>query len=269
MHAVIVGLGSDIGREIAYRLQRDGWKVSGTARSYAMWHTADDTEVPTIRLCDLTDRAQVDEAVDMLREPWDLLLFAAGTYEPLGAFMQCDEHEWERCLTVNALAPLRMLRRMYPLRRIGASVAFFAGPNPNRANPTYSAYMAGKVILHKAVEDIQAECDAAGDDLRLFILGPGLTRTKMLNETIRAGTRAGWYERVKAFLASGEQGTSFDDIYAMLRKCMEGTWAKGRNIHVKDNWRMMPQRDGMPARWADDTFKLRRVEHSEARTGAQ
>lgn len=234
MRAIILGISSDIGRDIAIRLKAEGWEIAGTYRSYGAWHTGDDIE-PQAHLvpCDLGDRASIEDAAAVMQGGWDLLVVAAGTYEPLGTFWTCNADDWEMCVQVNALGPLRFLRLMYPSRRPGASVCFFAGPNPNRANPTYTAYMAGKAVLHKACEDIQAETP----DLKLFILGPGLTRTKMLDQTIKAGERAGWYHRVKEFLASGEQGTSFKDIYDMLRVCMESDWSRGRNIHIKDNWR--------------------------------
>jgi NAD(P)-dependent dehydrogenase (short-subunit alcohol dehydrogenase family) len=216
--AIVIGLQSDIGREIANRLLRDRWLVRGTTRLS----------------CDLASRASVEDACHRLQGPWDLFLVAAGTYEPLGPFFSTDIEDWEMCLQVNALAPLRLLRRLWASRTAGAQVCFFAGPNPNRANPTYSAYTAAKVILHKLVEDLQAEYP----ENKFFILGPGLTRTKMLNETIKAGVRAAYYDRVRAFLESGEQGTTFDDIYAMLRACMAGD-AGGRNVHVKDDWRLL------------------------------
>lgn len=250
MRAVILGISSDIGREIAERLLRDGWEVAGTYRTYHAWHTGDDT-APRAHIvpCDLGDRAQIEQAAHWLGSPWDLLVVAVGTYEPLGPFMQCDADDWEMNIQVNALGPLRFLRLMYPSRKFGASVCFFAGPNPNRANPSYTAYMAGKAVLHKACEDIQAE----NADMKFFILGPGLTRTKMLDQTIKAGEKAFWYPRVKAFLESGEQGSEFEDIYKMMRVCMDVEWAKGRNIHIKDNWAGIKGLD-------NDTFKLRRHE---------
>lgn len=234
--ALVIGLGSDIGRECAMRLVRDGWEVEGSTRLG----------------CDLSSRASIDDAASRLQGPWDLFLVAAGTYEPLGRFFDTDVEEWEGCVQVNALGPLRLLRRLWYSRRPGAAVAFFAGPNPNRANPTYSAYTAGKVILHKLVEDLQAEYP----ENKFFILGPGLTRTKMLKQTVNAGPRAAYYERVLAFLASGEQGSEFDDIYGMLMACLEGD-AGGRNIHIADDWR-----GGLVVK-RSDTFKLRRSERDE------
>lgn len=173
---------------------------------------------------------------------------AAGTYEPLGKFFDTDVEDWDMCLQINALGPLRLLRRLWADRKPGAQVAFFAGPNPNRANPTYSAYTAGKVILHRLVDDLQAEYP----ENKFFIMGPGLTKTKMLTETIKAGNRAAYYERVKSFLESGAQGTPMEDIYGMLKACLAGN-SGGRNIHVGDDWRNGLKCEG-------DVFTLRRKE---------
>lgn len=234
--AIIIGLASDIGSNIAMRLRLEGWEVTGTKRLS----------------CDLSSKASIDDAASRIRVPWDLYLVAVGTYEPLGRFFDCDVEEWETCVQVNALGPLRLLRRLWPLRKDGAAVVFFAGPNPNRANPTYSAYTAGKMILHKLVEDLQAEYTGN----KFFILGPGLTRTKMLDQTIRAGQRAAYYERVKAFLESDEQGTSHNDIYAMLKACLASQYSGGRNIHIGDPWRELYWFRGL----RPNVFKLRREE---------
>lgn len=250
MRAIVIGIGSDIGREVATRLLAEGWTVTGT------WYTnrpVFDQEVRYVN-CDLSSKVSVANAGRQLWEPWDLVFVASGTYTPLGSFFSTDVDEWEMCLQINALSPLRLLRDCWHARRPGASVCFLAGPNPNRANPTYSAYVAAKAILHKFVEDVQAETP----DIKFFILGPGLTRTKMLNETLKAGVRAAFYDRVLKFVESGAQGTSFDDIYGMLKAAMVGD-SGGRNIHVGDDWRQGIK--DLPL----DTFKLRRKEINETR----
>jgi len=239
-HAAIIGVGSDIGRELAARFLADGWTVWGTARTAAAVAGLDAgiAAVP----CDLPDRnavASCIEAYGRTGASWDILVIAVGTEEPIGRFLDCDADAWERGIEVNALSPLRLVRGLHPFRRPGgaASVAFFAGAGTNNAAPAYSAYCASKIMLMKMCELLDAE----SDDTSYFIVGPGIVRTKIHEQTLAAPDRSGAnYDKVIHFLASADPGTSHDDIYACLRWCAAAGKAAigGRNIAlVHDAWR--------------------------------
>jgi hypothetical protein len=91
-------------------------------------------------------------------------------------------------------------------------------------------------MLMKQTELIDDEYD----DVKLFILGPGMVRTKIQQQTLDAGVRADNYERVKKFMEEGDElhkdGTSHDRIYECLRWCMSmpKDVIGGRNIYVPD-----------------------------------
>jgi NAD(P)-dependent dehydrogenase (short-subunit alcohol dehydrogenase family) len=237
---IVIGLGSDIGRELALRFASDGWKVKGTYRSQAGVRglPAAIESVP----CELSSRESISAAHGWMREHcqgWRALVVAAGTEEPIGPFWDCDPDEWDRGIGVNSLGPLRLVRALYPLRdRAGSpSVAFFSGSGTNNAAPAYSAYCASKIMLIKMCELLDAE----SPDTSFFIIGPGIVRTKIHDETLRASARAGAnYLRVADFLRSSDAGTSHDDIYACARWCMSAgkKIVGGRNISlVHDAWR--------------------------------
>jgi NAD(P)-dependent dehydrogenase (short-subunit alcohol dehydrogenase family) len=231
--AVIIGLGSDMGRELAARLAKDGWTVKGT-------HHRSPPGGFESTACDLGSPQSISAAARWLAERcrgWRLLVVAAGTEEPVGPFWDCDAEEWERGIRVNTLSPLRLVRALYPLRARDASVAFFSGSGTNNAAPAYSAYAASKLMLIKMCELLDAE----SADTSFFIIGPGVVRTKIHQQTVKAGARAGANQRrVAEFLKSPEPGTSHDDIHACLRWCMDAGKAAvgGRNISlVHDAWR--------------------------------
>ncbi len=259
--AAIIGVGSDIGRELAVRFMADGWTVWGTVRTEA----AVSALGPGISAvaCDLEDRSAIAACIESFGTAglsWDVLVIAAGTEEPIGPFADCDPDDWERGLHVNALAPLRLVRGLHPFRHRGGvpAVAFFSGAGTNSAAPAYSAYCVSKIMLMKMCELLDAECA----DTSYFIVGPGIVRTKIHEQTLASPERSGAnYDKVVDFLASADPGTSHDDIYACLRWCVAAGKAVigGRNIAlVHDRWR-----DGgaalMSALAADsDLFKLRR-----------
>jgi NAD(P)-dependent dehydrogenase (short-subunit alcohol dehydrogenase family) len=265
--AIVIGLGSDIGRELARRLAADGWNVKGTHHRSA---PGEFESTP----CDLVAVESVAAAGRWLAERcqgWRALVVAAGTEEPVGPFWDCDEEDWDRGVRINTLSPLRLVRALYPLRdrAVGPSVAFFSGSGTNNAAPAYSAYAASKLMLIKMCELLDAE----SEDTSFFIIGPGIVRTKIHEETLRAQERASAnHRRVVEFLRSADPGTSHDDVYACLRWCIDSGKAVvgGRNISLAhDAWR---DGGGALKQWlAGDPsrYKLRRFgnEHRIERTG--
>lgn len=190
--ACIIGMGSDIGRELAKRLERDGYEIWGTTRQDV-------------------DLAEFVEAKPKGR--WDLLIFAAGTMEPIGKFFDTSASDWERCVRVNALGPLRVLRSLWSARRVGCRVVFMSGPNPNADTPTYTAYRAGKLLLAGIIGTLNAEYP----DVEFLWLIPGVVNTKIHKQTVRAGRDAENYERALRILAEAEPANSHDAVYNKLK----------------------------------------------------
>ena len=235
MRAIILGSGSDIGGGIAERLRREPeWDVGKYRRN---------AEIPP--------------------QPWDLIVCCYGTLTPIAPFWDVTDAEWEKSLHVNALAPLRRIRALYPHRRAGASVCFFSGAGANGSAPTYSAYCASKIMLTKMTELLDAE----SPDCKFFILGPGMMRTKIQEQTLRAGTRAANYDRVSKFMASDEWGTSPDLLYKFLMACVGASKAAvgGRNFYVPlDDFSRLEELAADP-----DIFKLRRAGDNKLRRNGQ
>jgi len=237
---IVIGLSSDIGRELALRFAADGWIVKGTYRAESGMRGLPES-IESVH-CDLTSRQSVAAAQEWMREHckgWHALVVAAGTEEPIGQFWECDADAWDRGIEINALAPLRLVRSLYPLRDPAGepSVAFFSGSGTNNAAPAYSSYCVSKIMLIKMCEQLDAE----STDTNFFIIGPGIVRTKIHEETLKADTRAGAnHRRVTEFLRSSDAGTSHDDVYSCVRWCMNAgkKVMGGRNISlVYDAWR--------------------------------
>jgi NAD(P)-dependent dehydrogenase (short-subunit alcohol dehydrogenase family) len=259
--AIIIGIASDIGRELALRLVKNSWQVSGTYFNSKPSPELLKTTVTT--RCDLSEKGSVDElliwASSNCRD-WDLLIIAAGTMEPIGDFWHADADRWEDCLQVNVLTPMRIVRGLYPLRRkqYSSSVAFFAGAGTNSSAPAYSAYAASKVLLIKLTELLDAE----STDTSFFIIGPGIVLTKIHKQTLEAGEKSGTnLTRVLNIYNDPEATVQHDKIYECLQWCVSAGKATvgGRNISlVYDLW----DKDGERLRqWLNkDTnrYKLRR-----------
>lgn len=257
----VLGLGSDIGAALGTRFQKDGWTVYGSCRR----GPAPDGFAPARTFpCDVTDPASVARMADACRAAglrWDVFIGAVGTEEPIGRFVECDFDAWETSVRVNALGVLRALHALYPLRAPGRECAcvLFAGAGTNDAAVRYSAYSASKIFLIKMCELLAAE----QPDLNPVIVGPGIVRTKIHGQTLRAGARAGAnHDKVVRFLAGADAGVSHDDVYACVTWCVQAgrEVTGGRNISlVRDAWR-----DGGAALRAalaadPDMYRLRRA----------
>lgn len=185
MRCLICGSGSEIAVELKARLEQDGWEVAGSlGRSM---------EVPGGR--------------------WDLLILAHGQLSPIGKFFECDLNEWIGGVMVNAVYPLSCLRTAWPKRNQGATVVFIGGPNMARPSPTYSAYRAGKAILEALAGTLEDEYPGS----KFRVLHPGVVKTKLHEQTLRAGHKAANYERVMKIVNGMEQTVTHDTVYQRLK----------------------------------------------------
>lgn len=238
--AFVLSATADIGRGLCERLLADGWNVAGTGRTPERVKTLLQHPRFAFLPCDLEDKASIDAAVAAFADmglSWDLFVSSAGTMEPIGPFFDLDFDAWERSIQVNSTAQLRVLHGLWRLRRRDRVVdaMLMAGGGTNNPFPNYSAYCASKIMLIKMCELLD---DEAGE-LNIFIIGPGYVRTRIHEETLRAGAAAGsGLEKTRRFLQ--EPGTPLDDIYAHMRWCMDQgrSVSGGRNFStVHDAWR--------------------------------
>ena len=258
---VILGISADIGRELALRYAASGWQVIGTYRNAD--HVAALRSIDGVSLlpCDLTDKESIDgfaAALGVLDQPWDLLISSVGTLEPIGAFFQLDFDDWERSVTVNCVAQLRLLHALYPLRNKERTVhiSLFAGGGTNNPYTNYSAYCVSKIALIKMCELLDDETA----DINIFIIGPGYVDTKIHRQTLDAKSKAGAnYPKTLDFMES--PGTTFDDIYDHINWCMKQgrPITGGRNFStVGDAWRDGGSKLAKELLSAPDRLKLRR-----------
>ncbi|MCE7527842.1 SDR family oxidoreductase [Polynucleobacter sp. IMCC 30228] len=238
--AIIIGISSDIGYELAVRLAKDGWEIWGTYRTKPSFSFPKGINIFPCDVLDISTRHSFLQHLKKNNISWDLFIIATGTEEPIGNFWDSSEEVWNESIRVNALAPLGMIRDLYLLRNTAqiSSVVFFSGSGTNNAAPAYSAYCASKIMLIKMCELLDAETP----DIQFFIIGPGIVRTKIHEQTLKEPIKSGPnYLKLMKFLDSGSPGTSHQEIFECLMWCMHQGKAVigGRNISlVYDAWRV-------------------------------
>lgn len=263
----ILGVGSDIGVQLADRYLKQGYTVMGTYRHKdsvkSLWAKRD----ILLLKCDIGRKFSVNECTGKykkLSKPWDIFISCVGSMEPIGKFFECDFNRWEQSVIVNSTAQLRFLHEIFPLRRKGKSchVAFFAGGGTNSPFTNYSAYCSSKIMLIKMCELLDDE----NSDLNVFIVGPGWVRTKIHGQTLNSRSNSGDnYERTKEFLKSNNPGTDYQNIYDCINWCISkgNSVAGGRNFSiVHDPWRDKESSLVRQLRNNPDKFKLRRFKNN-------
>lgn len=257
----IAGISSDIGQELAIRYRAEGHDVWGSYRHRKSLNRIDVTS--QMFPCDYACRESVDGMFHELRDrgfTWDILISAVGTEEPIGPFFSVDFDAWQENVQVNALSQLRLLHGLYGMKRQGdpCKVIFFAGAGTNDAAIRYSGYSLSKILLIKMAEILDAECP----DLHLYVIGPGIVRTKIHQQTLNNPRDSGPnFEKVTRFLSSDDPGVSHDEIHACIDWCIEtgGETMSGRNLSlVHDPWKGGGTRLLEAIRNDQDMFKLRR-----------
>jgi NAD(P)-dependent dehydrogenase (short-subunit alcohol dehydrogenase family) len=174
---------------MAERWLGQGWQVGGTYRTDSQGLQKLAAKGCSLWRCDLASPEEVDLCVAarlVTGDPWDVLVVAVGTMEPIGRFEDVTFAEWLRGLEVNLLNPLRFVHGVLPLRdrRRGKmpTVILFAGGGTNGAPEMYSAYALSKIATIKMAELLDREIS----DSKFVVIGPGWVRTKIHQETLRA-----------------------------------------------------------------------------------
>ena len=236
----ISAITSDIGIALAKKYSRDGYIIAGTYRSKKLLPELAQLSDCHLFYCDLKKKQTIYDSIkdfSRLKLHWETFISCASWPPPLRGFFVNDFDEWSQSVHINAIEQLRVLHEISPLRAKGvtSNVVFFAGPGTNNAVKNFSALTASKIMLIKMCELLDAE----NEDLNVFIVGPGWTKTKT-HELILSDPHVSSekYKETLHFMQHG-QGTSMDDIYNSIRWLSKAgrKVAGGRNFSiVHDCW---------------------------------
>lgn len=184
--AIVTGASSGLGEGLSLALAREGWTVGLLARRAQELARVSDAIVrdggrAAFRSCDVSDRAEVEEALDALRDelgPAELLVCNAGMSEVTPA-QALDPEVVARLVAVNFLGAVWPVAHLLPamlerdrghLVAVG-SLAGYGGLSGS------AAYSASKGALHHFFESLRIDLHGSGVDVT--VITPGYVRTPL------------------------------------------------------------------------------------------
>lgn len=240
--AIIIGASSDIGISLSRRWLNQEYKIFGTCRTESGAVREIRSKGASLIDCDISDPASIRDACQKIKKfcpAWDILVMCPASLEPINLFTESAFEDWESSVKLNFVNQMQIIHELLPTRQIGSipgpHVLFFSAGGINDAPTNYSAYTISKIAVIKMCELLAAEIP----DTSFVSIGPSWVKTKIHNQTLEAGSKAGInYQRTLGKLKTGD----FTPMERVLDCC---DWVidapkevvSGRNINVvHDNW---------------------------------
>ena len=186
--ALVTGASRGIGAAIAKALARAGAHVILVARTASALEEVEeeihaDGGTATIAPLDLTDGESIGKLAGAVAERWgrlDVLVLNAAMLGSLSPVQDIDPKEYSRLLSLNLLANQAMIAAFDPLlkRAEKADVVTLTSSVGAAPRAFWGAYGSSKAAV-EALLGAYADETASTDRIRVHIVDPGATRTRM------------------------------------------------------------------------------------------
>jgi 3-oxoacyl-[acyl-carrier protein] reductase len=205
--ALVVGGSGGIGQAVAAHLSEAGCAVcivgrtrSGLSSALARLHNTGHKEIIGL-CCEVGDFSRVKQAIRQAVNALgdlDILVNAAGIQAPIGEFVNTDINKWSRNLQVNLMGTVYSCKVALPFleKRGGGSIINFSGGGATSSRARFSAYAVAKTGIVRFTEVLAEE--VRGKMIRVNAIAPGAVNTRMLDEVLLLGEKAGKKELSEA-----------------------------------------------------------------------
>lgn len=209
---LITGANRGIGLALLRGFAAEGWRIHACCRQpdKAKDLKAVEGDIRLHRV-DVTDGLRVASlARELADEAIDLLINNAGIYGPRTGFGETDYDDWLKVLSVNTLAPLRLVERFVEHvargeRKLVVNVSSRMGSISQSSGGAY-VYRSSKAALNAVTKGLST--DLAGHGIAVVAVHPGWVQTDMggAGADISAETSAAGLRRVIDGLTPEDSG---------------------------------------------------------------
>lgn len=266
--AIVTGGGRGIGQAIAMALARHGAKLVLVSRTKSeLKSTAAGIEKQGGRALTVAGDARLGktsrEAVRICKKSFgkiDILVNAAGIVGPIGPMENETLSEWQSTLDVNLTATFLFMREVLPVMKSQrrGRIINLSGGGAAGARPMFAAYAASKAAVVRLTETVAEEVKRF--NIRINAIAPGAVNSRMFQEMLAAGKRAGAaeYKKIRDQKKSGGVPPERAADLAVFLASDESAGLTGRLISaVWDDWTTWKSKIGEIQ--AGDLYTLRRV----------
>ena len=222
--AIVTGAGRGIGRAIALAFAREGARlflVSRTERELVETAGAcrEVGGTASVVAADISDWDQVQRLVTMAIQDAgqvDILANSAGVYGPIGPTAEIEVSAWTQAVAVNLFGPFYLCRALVPhfIQRRQGKIILLGGGGATAPLPNFSSYAASKAAVVRLADTLAEELKEF--NVQVNVIAPGLVDTRLQDEVLAAGSRAGaLFGKIKKARESGA-GTASPDVAASL-----------------------------------------------------
>jgi len=208
--ALVTGGSQGIGRAISEAFAKQGYSVVIFSRTQGEVQKAA-AEIASYGLkcegaaLDVSDFRSVELAFASAAKKYgriDVLVTCAGVYGPIGPLEENDPAQWEQAIRINLCGTVHSVRAALPyMKRQGSGCIVTlagGGVGGNGIKQNFSSYVTGKFGVCGFTEALSRELEGTG--VRINAISPGAVNTRLLDQVLKAGDRAG-----KEFLAASKK----------------------------------------------------------------
>lgn len=212
---------------------------------------------------DVSDVQQVQHALNFIEDLYGPLwgtIHAAGIYGPIGPITDIDPKHWLEALHINLYGSFVVTQQTcLRLRHSGGGrIVLFSGGGAASPFPNYSAYACSKAAVARLAENVAKEMES--ENIEINCLSPGFVLTRLHDQTLRAGDRAGaaFLQKTKEQMTSGGVPIELGANAAAFLISPQAKGISGKFIAAPyDSWQNFPQKTDLLR--SSDIFTLRRI----------
>jgi len=245
--ALVTGGSQGIGKAIVRRLLEEGARVAFCGRNIQHLKAAAAELSGVGAECfplqaDVGDPHEVERLASVTLERFeriDILVNNAGIYGPIGPAWENDPRHWQETVTINLVGAFLLCQAVVPamIRAGRGKIINMSGGGAATPFPRFSAYAVSKAALVRFTETLAVEL--ADHNIQVNAVAPGFVATRLHEQTLEAGERAGgeFLRKTREQLAQGGVDPAIPAALVAFLASEKADRITGKFISsIWDNW---------------------------------